>query len=44
MAPTAVLSGRVSIGAGNCVLYGAVLATEGSPVQAGQPQSRANIM
>ena len=35
VAPTAVLSGQVSIGAGSCVLHGAVLAAEGGPVQIG---------
>jgi carbonic anhydrase/acetyltransferase-like protein (isoleucine patch superfamily) len=35
VAPTAVLSGQVSIGPGSCVLHGAVLAAEGGPVQVG---------
>ena len=35
VAPTAVLSGQVSVGAGSCVLHGAVLAAEGGPVQVG---------
>jgi carbonic anhydrase/acetyltransferase-like protein (isoleucine patch superfamily) len=35
VAPTAVLSGQVSVGAGSCVLHGAVLAAEGGPVQIG---------
>ena len=35
VAPTAVLSGQVSIGAGSCVMHGAVLAAEGGPVQVG---------
>jgi carbonic anhydrase/acetyltransferase-like protein (isoleucine patch superfamily) len=35
VAPTAVLSGQVSIGAGSCILHGAVLAAEGGPVQIG---------
>jgi len=35
VAPTAVLSGQVSIGAGSCILHGAVLAAEGGPVQVG---------
>jgi carbonic anhydrase/acetyltransferase-like protein (isoleucine patch superfamily) len=33
VAPTAVLSGEVSIGAASCVLHGAVLGAEGGPVQ-----------
>jgi carbonic anhydrase/acetyltransferase-like protein (isoleucine patch superfamily) len=35
VAPTAVLSGQVSIGAGSCIMHGAVLAAEGGPVQVG---------
>ena len=35
VAPTAVLSGQVSVGAGSCVMHGAVLAAEGGPVQVG---------
>ena len=35
VAPTAVLSGEVSIGAASCVLHGAVLGAEGGPVQVG---------
>jgi carbonic anhydrase/acetyltransferase-like protein (isoleucine patch superfamily) len=35
VAPTAVLAGQVSVGAGSCVLHGAVLAAEGGPVQVG---------
>jgi carbonic anhydrase/acetyltransferase-like protein (isoleucine patch superfamily) len=35
VAPTAVLSGQVSVGTGSCVLHGAVLAAEGGPVQVG---------
>src|SRR6476620_7438373 len=35
VAPTAVLSGQVSVGAGSCVLHGAVLAAEGGPVEVG---------
>jgi carbonic anhydrase/acetyltransferase-like protein (isoleucine patch superfamily) len=35
VAPTAVLSGQVSIGPGSCILHGAVLAAEGGPVQVG---------
>jgi hypothetical protein len=35
VAPTAVLSGQVSVGPGSCVLHGAVLAAEGGPVQVG---------
>ena len=35
VAPTAVLSGQVSVGAGSCILHGAVLAAEGGPVQVG---------
>jgi carbonic anhydrase/acetyltransferase-like protein (isoleucine patch superfamily) len=35
VAPTAVLSGQVSIGAGSCIMHGAVLAAEGGPVHIG---------
>jgi carbonic anhydrase/acetyltransferase-like protein (isoleucine patch superfamily) len=35
VAPSAVLSGRVSVGAGSCIMHGAVLAAEGGPVQVG---------
>ena len=35
VAPTAVLSGQVSVGAGSCVLYGAVLTADGGPVEVG---------
>jgi len=35
VAPTAVLSGQVSIGAGSCIMHGAVLAAQGGPVQIG---------
>jgi carbonic anhydrase/acetyltransferase-like protein (isoleucine patch superfamily) len=35
VAPTAVVSGQVSIGAGSCIMHGAVLAAEGGPVQVG---------
>ena len=35
VAPTAVLSGQVSVGAGSCVMHGAVLAAEGGPVRIG---------
>jgi carbonic anhydrase/acetyltransferase-like protein (isoleucine patch superfamily) len=35
VAPTAVLSGDVRIGAGSCIMHGAVLAAEGGPVQIG---------
>jgi carbonic anhydrase/acetyltransferase-like protein (isoleucine patch superfamily) len=35
VAPTAVLSGQVSVGAGSYIMHGAVLAAEGGPVQAG---------
>ena len=35
VAPTAVLSGQVSIGAGSCIMHGTVLAAEGGPVQIG---------
>ena len=35
VAPTAVLSGQVSVGAGSCIMHGAVLAAEGGPVQVG---------
>lgn len=35
IAPTAVLSGRVRVGAGSCVLHGAVLVDDGGPVDIG---------
>ena len=35
VAPTAVLSGQVSVGAGTCIMHGAVLAAEGGPVRIG---------
>jgi carbonic anhydrase/acetyltransferase-like protein (isoleucine patch superfamily) len=35
VATTAVLSGQVSVGAGSCIMHGAVLAAEGGPVQVG---------
>ena len=35
VAPTAVLSGQVSVGAGSCVLHGAVLTADGGPVEVG---------
>jgi len=35
VAPSAVVSGQVSIGAGSCIMHGAVLAAEGGPVQIG---------
>lgn len=35
VAPTAVLSGRVQVGAGSCVLHGAVLTDDGGPVEVG---------
>ena len=35
VAPSAVISGEVSIGAGSCIMHGAVLAAEGGPVQVG---------
>jgi carbonic anhydrase/acetyltransferase-like protein (isoleucine patch superfamily) len=35
VAPLAVISGQVSVGAGSCIMHGAVLAAEGSPVQIG---------
>jgi len=35
VALTAVLSGQVSVGAGSCIMHGAVLAAEGGPVQVG---------
>ena len=35
VAPTAVLSGQVSVGAGSCVLHGAVLTADGGPVDVG---------
>src|SRR5256885_15426999 len=37
VAPTAVVSGQGSIGAGSCIMHGAVLAAEGGPVQIGSP-------
>src|SRR5215475_15560203 len=35
VAPTAVVSGEVSIGAGSCIMHGAVISAEGGPVQIG---------
>jgi len=35
VAPTAVLSGQVTVGAGSCVLHGAVLTADGGPVEVG---------
>ena len=35
IAPTAVLSGRVRVGPGTCVLHGAVLTDDGGPVHVG---------
>jgi carbonic anhydrase/acetyltransferase-like protein (isoleucine patch superfamily) len=35
IAPTAVLSGRVRVGTGSCVLHGAVLTDDGGPVDVG---------
>ncbi len=35
VASTAVLSGQVSVGAGSCVLHGAVLTADGGPVTVG---------
>src|SRR5262245_5045335 len=35
VAPAAVVSGQVSIGAGSCIMHGAILAAEGGPVQVG---------
>jgi carbonic anhydrase/acetyltransferase-like protein (isoleucine patch superfamily) len=35
VAPSAILSGQVSVGAGSCIMHGAVLAAEGGPVQIG---------
>jgi carbonic anhydrase/acetyltransferase-like protein (isoleucine patch superfamily) len=35
VAPTAVLSGEVIVGAGSCVMHGAVLSAEGGPVEIG---------
>ncbi len=35
VAPTAVLSGEVTIGAGSCIMHGAVLSAEGGPVEIG---------
>jgi len=35
VAPSAVLSGEVTIGAGSCIMHGAVLSAEGGPVEIG---------
>jgi carbonic anhydrase/acetyltransferase-like protein (isoleucine patch superfamily) len=35
VAPTAILSGQVSVGRGTCIMHGAVLAAEGGPVEIG---------
>jgi len=35
IAPTAVISGRVRVGPGSCVLHGAVLTDDGGPVDVG---------
>ena len=35
VAPTAVLSGQVTIGQGSCIMHGAVVAAEGGPVTIG---------
>jgi carbonic anhydrase/acetyltransferase-like protein (isoleucine patch superfamily) len=35
VAPSAVLSGQVSVGGGNCIMHGAVLTAGGGPVQIG---------
>ena len=35
VAPTAVLSGEVVVGAGSCIMHGAVLSAEGGPVEIG---------
>lgn len=35
VAPTAVLSGQVRVGAGSCILHGAVLSADGGPVEVG---------
>jgi carbonic anhydrase/acetyltransferase-like protein (isoleucine patch superfamily) len=35
VAPSAVLSGQVSVGPGSCIMHGAVLAAQGGPVQVG---------
>jgi carbonic anhydrase/acetyltransferase-like protein (isoleucine patch superfamily) len=35
VAPTAVMSGQVSVGAGSCIMHGAVLVAQGGPVQVG---------
>jgi len=35
IAPTAVLSGRIRVGSGSCVLHGAVLTDDGGPVDVG---------
>ena len=36
IAPNAAISGDVEIGAGSCVLYGAVLTSEGGPIRVGR--------
>jgi carbonic anhydrase/acetyltransferase-like protein (isoleucine patch superfamily) len=35
VAPTAVLSGQVSVGPGSCIMHGAVLSAEGGPIEIG---------
>jgi carbonic anhydrase/acetyltransferase-like protein (isoleucine patch superfamily) len=35
VAPSAVLSGEVTVGAGSCIMHGAVLSAEGGPVEIG---------
>jgi carbonic anhydrase/acetyltransferase-like protein (isoleucine patch superfamily) len=35
VAPTAVLSGQVTVGPGSCVLHGAVLSADGGPIEIG---------
>lgn len=36
VAPTAVLSGEVTVGAGTCILHGAVLTADGGPIELGR--------
>lgn len=36
VAPTAVLSGEVTVGAGSCILHGAVVTADGGPVELGR--------
>jgi len=35
VAPSAILSGEVTVGAGSCIMHGAVLSAEGGPVEIG---------